>query len=316
MPLFDAYLFIDWSSTNQLGPANPTSDAIWVGELTRPGHATEDYCRGRDQATELVRGRLRAHCEEGRRVLVGFDFPYGYPAGLPRSLGLGGEAPWRALWEMLGDRIVDSASNVSNRFEVASALNERIGAGPGPFWGCPKKEVTDHLKQRMNGFHSYPHVAGAVSLKKFRRTELAMNKLPKVGRVQATWQLAGAGSVGSQALVGIPRVLSLRDDEILRPVSAVWPFETGFTAKPAPDEGPYVLHAEIWPGIVDADALKAEMAAPGVIKDQAQVRLMCRWAAERDDDATLGAWFDATAQAGSDLRAAVEEEGWILGCPA
>ena len=98
--------------------------------------------------------------------------------------------------------------------------------------------------------------------------------------------------MGSQSLLGIPRVLALQDDQELRAFSRVWPFETGFTDQPSLGHGPLVLHAEIWPGIVDIADLDAEVRK-GAIRDQAQVRLMCRWAASQDVAGTLGAWFDS-----------------------
>lgn len=310
MTLFDVYLFIDWSARNVLSPASPSSDSIWVGELAPPAEPSETYCRSREEATFHVRGRLADHVDHGRRVLVGFDFPYGYPAGLAAGLGLDGREPWRAIWDLLGDELTDDAKNKSNRFAVAHLLNGRMGEGPGPFWGCPAAATTNCLTSTMKGLFEFPFATALGQLRRLRLTEKA------IGGVQETWKLAGAGSVGSQALVGIPRVRALRDDSSLAEVSTVWPFETGFTASPAPDRGPFVLHAEIWPGIIKPADLAAEKATTNVIHDQAQVRLMCRWAFIRDQQGSLGPWFDSTKLSEGELRAAVNEEGWILGCQA
>jgi hypothetical protein len=79
---------------------------------------------------------------------------------------------------------------------------------------------------------------------------------------------------------------------------------------------PFVLHAEIWPGVVQqrADALIA--ANPQLIKDQAQVHAMCLWAEEQDTAGTLGLQFAAPAGMSlEDLERSVNEEGWILGSP-
>ena len=99
---------------------------------------------------------------------------------------------------------------------------------------------------------------------------------------------------------------ALRDDHLLAPVSRVWPFETGFTSSPVPEAGSCVLHAEMWPGIV------AVPAGSG-IRDRAQVRLMCEWAARHDAAGTLGACF-APPMNTATAAAASTEEGWILGC--
>ncbi len=63
-------------------------------------------------------------------------------------------------------------------------------------------------------------------------------------------------------------------------------------------------------------SVEAETTATGAIKDQAQVRLMCRWAADLDVMGQLGAFFDTPPELGpAALRQVVEEEGWILGAP-
>ena len=125
----------------------------------------------------------------------------------------------------------------------------------------------------------------------------------------------GAGSAGGQALVGIPRVRALRLDPALAAVSRVWPFETGFTDRPAPAGGPWVVHVEAWPGIVPAREVRAECAATGAVRDQAQVRLLCRLARRQDEAGTLGRWFAVPGLDGRPREVAGREEGWILGAP-
>ena len=86
------------------------------------------------------------------------------------------------------------------------------------------------------------------------------------------WKLFYNGSVGGQALTGIPYVYKLRQQPGLAYVSRVWPFETGFTQIPVSENDPFILHAEIWPGVVQ----HLVNNGPGMIKDQAQVRAMCQ----------------------------------------
>lgn len=301
--LFDAYLFVDWSGSSR---PRRGRDSIWIGE-TMGGRARKDENpRTRQEATILVRERLRQHFAAGRRVLVGFDFPYGYPRGLAAGLGLAGD-PWSAIWSMLAERIEDDEKNRNNRFDVASDLNREATGTSGPFWTCPVKRATKTLTTKKT--KDFPMQIGGQTVERLRRTEALMSG------VHETWKLLGAGSVGSQAMLGIPRVHALRHDPDLVERSAVWPFETGFRADPVPEAGPFVLHAEIWPGIVDGVTLKKEVDT-GAIRDQAQVRLMCRWAREHDKAGTLAAWFDRPpGSTDDDVRAAEMEEGWILGCP-
>lgn len=306
--LFDVYLAVDWSSANSPSPSRPTKDAIWVGERLAPGvddfaSPGEAYFRTRAQCFERLRGRLLRHASRGLRVFLGFDFAYGYPASFASTLGRDEDnAPWRYVWNELSRLISNADDNENNRFEVAAQLNARCGGRqPGPFWGCPKQRQQPTLSMRSPG---YPYIVGPdLSLERLRLTDRAQRG------VQEVWKLFGAGSVGGQALVGIPVVQRLRDDARFQAFSRVWPFETGFTREPAPDKGPFVLHAEIFPGNAP-DSLDPEID----IRDKAQVRAVVNWLARLDAAEELGQYFAAptglTAQA---LDTCVEEEGWIFG---
>ena len=68
--------------------------------------------------------------------MVGFDFPFGYPAGFAARLGLEGP-PWRAVWDEIARLIEDDEGNRNNRFEVGAEFNRRVSGGRFPFWGCP-----------------------------------------------------------------------------------------------------------------------------------------------------------------------------------
>jgi precorrin-8X/cobalt-precorrin-8 methylmutase len=116
-----------------------------------------------------------------------------------------------------------------------------------------------------------------------------------------------AGSVGSQALLGIPVVAALREGAALRDVSLVWPFETGFSLDPVKIGTPAIVHAEIWPGIVRVD--------PGHgIKDAVQVRSLATHFFDLDVRGELERLFAAPDRLASEaLRDVVNEEGWILG---
>jgi len=79
MTLFDAYLFIDWSAANVVHPQHPTANSVWIGELiNHSGFKRETYFRTRNAAIEHVLASLLNDVKASRRVLVGFDFPYGY----------------------------------------------------------------------------------------------------------------------------------------------------------------------------------------------------------------------------------------------
>ncbi len=310
MTLFDVYIAVDWSARNAPSRVLPSADAIWVGEHSADSSpdttsAGPLYFRTRKLAERHIQSRLHAHLGERRRIFIGFDFAYAFPAGFAASLGYSGNRPWRWLWSELANLITDDPSNKNNRFQVASHLNARCGTNaPGPFWGCPAASTTLTLTSTMLGRFAYPYpVEPGYSLERLRLTE---QLLPGV---QPVWKLLGAGSVGSQALLGIPVVKRLRDDPALAENSRVWPFETGFTATPTPSSGPSVVHAEIWPGVVND---RLDPAHP--IRDQAQVHAYVMWLAELDRRDQLGALFaNGGDRSKEGNRRCIEEEGSILG---
>lgn len=131
---------------------------------------------------------------------------------------------------------------------------------------------------------------------------------------QEVWGLYGPGRAGSQALTGIPRIYQLRRHPLLADFSKVWPFETGFLPRPSPDRGPFVLHAEIWPGVVDHRVRVIMTENPDLVRDQVQMRTMCQWASALDRKGDLGALFSKPAWMDSaTIHQCLHEEGWILG---
>jgi hypothetical protein len=264
---FDRVIVVDWSGRASRSPAKESRDAIWIGMCDPEGEA-QTYHRSRAEAAVFLAARLG----EGGRQLVGFDFPMGYPKGLARRLT--GQDSARSLHGWLSERIIDGPDNANNRFDVAEAINVELG-GTGPFWGCPVTRPRAHLSPFKRIDYS------ALGLAERRQVEIENPPAKPV------WQLMGAGSVGSQALLGIPVLHRLA----MTTGAAVWPFE-------AP--GPLTL-AEVYPSL-----LAGSVAASGdAIPDRAQVRLLARslFALSRDD--RLAPLFDAPPIA--------IEEGWILG---
>ena len=309
MPLFDAYIFVDWSAASSAHRADPGPNAVWVGErVPSLNLQDETYHPTRSSGVTHVTERLQHHSADERRVLVGFDFPYGYPAGFAASLALPlGRQSWWTIWKELANRVTDTADNINNRFIAASELNTILGCEPpGPFWACPRGTQIENLTATSPGFPI--QCANGVTLQRLRIVE---QLLPGT---QECWKLYGIGSVGSQALVGIPHVYRLRRAVDFAQFSQVWPFETGFTTNPSPDQGPYVLHAEIWPGLVNPLVAELKEAYPELIKDQAQVRAMCIWAANNDEAGTLNQYFDRPVPLDAQqIQRCVEQEGWVLG---
>jgi hypothetical protein len=262
---FDRVIVVDWSGRGAPSPAGESKDAIWIG-VCQDGGETQTYHRTRASAALWLERAIG----EGGGQLVGFDFPMGYPSGL--ACRLTGQDSARALHGWLADRIVDAPDNTNNRFDVAAGINRQLG-GRGPFWGCPVDRP--HLS-RLKAV-DFP----ALGLAEKRRVELENPPAKSV------WQLLGAGSVGSQALLGIPVI-----DRLARSTGArVWPFEP-----PAA-----LTLAEVYPSLI-APAVRA---SGDPIPDRAQVRLLARalFGLSRRD--RLALLFMTPPEA--------REEGWILG---
>jgi precorrin-8X/cobalt-precorrin-8 methylmutase len=206
------------------------------------------------------------------------------------------------IWDELKLRIKDETDNANNRFVVAGEFNVRCAGSPfGPYWGCPNDRQFLGLSIKSPPF-PYRVDSGLV-LERKRESE---RRLPGV---LSSWQLWGAGAVGSQTLLGIPEVAGLRDDPEFAAISRVWPFETGFDMEPGPLGTPFILHAEIWPGIV-----KHPFDPALTIPDQAGVRAMVTWLADLDAENRLLPLFRTPpGLAGDTLKQVVEEEGWIFG---
>jgi len=235
------------------------------------------------------------------RVLLGFDFPLGYPRGFAAAMGLmdppGGSEPWLATLQHVAQAVVDDEANRHNRDAFAAACNARIGGGgAGPFWGCHDGAESEVLPARRLGVFDYPYAG----LAEWRHADLAARK---VSRPQSVWKLNQGVAVGGQTITGLPRVAELLAEDPTR--RWLWPFQTGW-ALPHTEVG--VVIAEVFPSLVP---LSPRLNGP---RDRVQVLSLARDLAQRDAAGTLSPRFapprglDPTA-----LNACRHEEGWILG---
>ncbi len=272
--LFDCVIVVDWSAASAPSPAKPSADAIWTCCADARDHQTQ-YHRTRAQAEAYLRGQIIAAQERGARLLIGCDFPFAYPHGFAHALT--GQADARAVWRFLQGVIADSASNANNRFDVANDINAHFGNGP--FWGRPVGRNAPHLPARKIVDYS------ALPFAERRAIDCA------IPSAQPVWKLYTTGSVGSQALMGLPMIARLAG---MNGVS-VWPFDESLTD---------VVLAEVYPSIL-GKAVTREVALSGAIKDAVQVQLLARAMVRQPPDV----WAQMLALPHPDAR----EEGWILG---
>jgi hypothetical protein len=298
--LFGAYVAVDWSAAEG---RKTGENSVWIGVAKRDARfrlSSDEPVNPptRVQAFEQLRTILADLKRRGDKVLLGFDFGLGLPAGTAERLKLSGE-PWSALWTFLAKEVVDKADGTNNRFQTAAKMNRLMTGEAWPYWGAPARFVQTTLK-------STKPVGGYGDIAEFRAAE-AHVRAAKTGPAKSQWQLSGAGAVGGQTLMGVPYVKRLSDELGAR--AGVWPFQTGWRLPERETlDGLDVLIAEIYPSLHAGGGKASET------KDAAQVRLTCEHFARLDEAGKLGELFAPPKGVSPETVAAVEaEEGWILG---
>lgn len=244
MSAFDSYAVVDWSSGNDTGP-RPRTDAIWLG-LNRDGQDEPPrYLRNRIEAEAAISALIEAHLTAGKRLFIGFDFPFAFPRGFAEAL-TGTPDPF-AVWHWLDARLEDRP-RANNRFDLAGQINA-VFPGIGPFWFNGLRRDIPHLPRK--------DTRDGHGMAERRAVEY------RAKGSFACWQMGGAGAVGGQVLTGLPFLNRLRAR--FAPHVAAWPFEALKTP---------VALVEIWPGLINPVVRRAE--TQGGIRDAHQVHLLAR----------------------------------------
>ena len=298
--LFDAYIIVDWSAAGK--PAQG-ANSVWIGALARDARLQFKFQSAnpptRLKAREMIAGLAERFAARGDRVLIGFDFALGYPAGTAAAASLTkqGVEPWQAMYRHLSGKVREKEDNSNTRFAIAAGLNYAMTKGPLPFWGAPARDQITTLSGAKGDFSASP-------VAEYREAEKWVRQQYKA-KPKSVWQLYGAGSVGSQTLLGIPTVNWLRER---LSNAAIWPFETGFQALDEETLGETkIVFAEVYPSLVEAQP------GPGEVADQAQVRALARHYCDLDESGKLAPLFGPPESLDLEvLPKIVAEEGWIL----
>ncbi|WP_288901215.1 hypothetical protein [uncultured Sneathiella sp.] len=286
MALFDLVIMVDWSAAASPGPAKPSADRCWLAWGAKGNLSTAEYFRTRSACMERIHELL---VDFDGSACVGFDFPFGYPAGS----GLGGG---RAAAAYIARNLTSDTSDKNNRFEVAANFNETISSGAGPFWGCPASAASEYLTVKKPDFNHDEFTEWRI-VEKFLRDERRENSISTV------WKLYTTGSVGSQSLTGLKELNDLARQPDLAHRIRFWPFETNWEV-----DLDGIILTEIWP------SLNSHTSYDHPIKDARQV-LACRdWLLDKIASGEAREAFAAPHWlALPDERKCRMEEGWILG---
>lgn len=271
--MFDGYMAVDWSAN---GIPKRGKDSIWICCQADGGRYSLENPSTRAEAELRIAALLEAATRSGRRLLCGFDFPFGYPRGTARALGA---EDWRGVWARIAAEVTEGPRNANDRFHAAARLNAAF-PGDGPFWGNGLKADIPGLPRKKPG-------GWGETLPPNRRRAEA-----DVKGTQEVWKLSGAGSAGGQALTGIAALERLRR----RTGAVVWPFETL-------GAGASLVLAEIYPSVADPHP-----AEP--VRDAGQVRAIATALARLDSRDELAAHLEAPARMEPEVR---REEAAILG---
>ena len=287
---FDTVVAVDWSGADDTGPT-PRPDAIWTGVVRTRTAEPPLYLRSRAVAEDWMAGLIEGELAAGRRLLLGIDFPFGYPAGLAERVA--GRAGPHLLWDWFAQAL-DALPKDEGRFDLAARIN-RSFSGEGPFW-------FNGLKREIEGLPRTRPSAPPEGVAERREVEL------RAPGAFACWQMGGGGAVGSQAMTGMATLARLR--RRFPRAMAVWPFDPW-------DAAPVVV-VEVWPSLLK-EAVERRMSCDATlprdregrpIKDAAQVAVLS------EALGLLGEWGRLDALLSAAPEAARMEEGWILGVGA
>jgi len=111
MPLFDFYIMLDWSGGARRRAGR--SDTIWIAHGRRTAGAPLTHSpHSRTEAIELIEPDLERTIRSKQRVLLCFDFAYGYPVDFAPALQAATgksdrDLPWLTMWQYLSEHLKD-----------------------------------------------------------------------------------------------------------------------------------------------------------------------------------------------------------------
>ncbi len=297
MPLFDRYLFADYSGG---GENHHAQGNIRLYRCTLDGEPERVVNSVKARQTDLpqnfsrdslfvrVRQELDEAADAGHRVLFGFDHQYAWPPHLRRLAGVA-DCSWREALLLLDSGDFQRGLpplDIPRRY--CATYNHACGAdvfwsplnGIAKKYGIPRKPL---------------HLPAA---ERFRLTELVA---PVQGRSRPKAADAvggqGAGIVGGQTICGLHQIARMLGD----PAIAWWPFD-GFDIQAEAFAGKHV-GIEIYPS-----AFRPAHVARDDDADAYHSCLYLRDADRADELRDLAVIAPPT-----DLRDRIRKEGWIVG---
>ena len=200
---FERVVAVDWSGDQGPGQRKKIWAGVWTASdpSVKTGKVTLENGRTRVELMEWLVEMAR----ETPRMVVGFDFSFGFPAWFMRELGIR-SAPefWRVLADGQGEKWLHK------------------DCADGRFWGRAGSARHGKKPAEFCGEHAHRMLRRAETVLKVRAEitdPLAAAKIAGIAP-KSVFQIGGAGAVGTASLRGMPGLIVLRDAGF-----RIWPFD-------------------------------------------------------------------------------------------
>lgn len=201
---------VDWSGDQGPGQKRKIWAGVWTASdsFLRTGKVTLENGRSRVELIEWLVEMAR----ETPRMVVGFDFSFGFPAWFMREQGIR-SAPefWRVVAEGQGEKWLHKDCEDGRFWGRAGSM--RHGKKPAEFCG-------EHAHRMLRRAETVLKVRAEIT------DPLAIARIAGIAP-KSVFQIGGAGAVGTASLRGMPGLLALREAGF-----RVWPFDAPSVKKP------------------------------------------------------------------------------------
>ena len=200
---------VDWSGDKGSGQRKKIWAAVWTASsFAKGGTVVLESGRTRVELMEWLVELAR----ETPRMLVGFDFSFGFPAWFMEELGIR-SAPefWRVVAEGQGERWLHEDCE------------------DGRFWGRAGSRRHGKKPEEFCGEHAHRMLRRAETVLKVRAEMTDPLALARIAGIapKSVFQIGGAGAVGTASLRGMPGLLVLREAGF-----RIWPFDAPSVKRP------------------------------------------------------------------------------------
>src|SRR5687768_784982 len=216
-PLFQAYLFADYSGAEDLG-AQRSAIRIAYAEAENSAQLVPGKF-DRKSLVQYILSKLTSATKRGIRVCLGQDHMYGFPTGLAQEVGIR-QLGWRsAVASFLNGNYHPDAPSFDSPKNFARRLNEWLAnRGHSPyFWSATKADLYS-----LPGTDPRREDSGNAAA---RLTDVCCHESGR-GRPKLFNRLGDRGSVGGQSLFGMRSLGELmHSSEEYGIKLRVWPFD-------------------------------------------------------------------------------------------